>query len=73
MNTPALDRPIAQFRRRDNNDELARINRLTGLVFESVPRSLLKTREQARPVTAPASTTENAVVVAWKRGLRPAG
>lgn len=73
MNTPALDRPIAQFRRRDSNDELARINRLTGLVFESVPRSLLENREPTRPVAAAGNAQGNAVVLAWKRGLRPAG
>jgi|JI10StandDraft_1071094.scaffolds.fasta_scaffold3214000_1 hypothetical protein len=50
MNNHANVQSIAHFRRRDDRDELARINRLTGLSFETVPCSLVN-RAAAEPVS----------------------
>lgn len=42
MNAICRDTPVATFRAREGKEELARINRLTGLQFESLPHSLLQ-------------------------------
>jgi len=64
MSAICRDTPVATFRAREGKDELARINRLTGLQFESVPRSLLRTPE--RPGQPEPRARRECVVMAFR-------
>jgi hypothetical protein len=60
---------IATLRARCSHDELQRINRITGLNFESVPESLLNKQEDWEAFT---ESLMGVAVSTWSRGTRQA-
>jgi hypothetical protein len=71
MSATCRDNPVTTFRAREGKEELARINRLTGLQFESLPRSLL--RAPAEPEAGPRTELTEGRVVAFRRAASASG
>lgn len=60
---------LATLRARCSHDELQRINRLTGLQFETVPKSLLNRQEDWEAFT---ESLLGVAINTWNRGGRQA-